>query len=254
MKSFITGKKLTAAAAALVLGVVSVNIAQASTPPTPAPRTPNAAVLSTIKSRCDAAVKKRVSALQSDITRLNSDSTISASDKSSLLATASSDISGLQALDATIQADTTSDQARADCQKVVTEYRIYALFEPQLHLTAAEARLAAAVTKIQGLSSKLAAVVAKITDPSQLAAAQAALTDLNTKLAAAQASLGQISSVLGLDPSGYPGNKTSLQSVRSSLESVRKDLEGVRADVQTIRNAVGASRPAASPSASPTAA
>ena len=253
MKSRSVSKKLAGALAALTLGGVSVGVVQARTPrPTP---TVNATELSTVQSRCDTAVKTRVSALQADITKLNADNNLSSSDKSSLLATANSDISGLQALDATIQADTTVQQARSDCQKIVNDYRVFALFAPQLHLTVTTDRLSAAVTKIQGTTAKLTTLVGKISDPAQQATAQAALADLNSKLAAAQSSLSGLSGVLSLNPSGYPGNKSSLQTMRSSLEAIRQDLKAVRTDVQTIKTAVQASHPSkgASPTPSPTA-
>jgi peptidoglycan hydrolase CwlO-like protein len=251
--------KIVATAAFLVLGVASANIVQASTTPSPTPRAPRASLqaaeatlLSTIKTKCDTAVKTRVSALQGDITKINSDATITSSDKASLLATASSDISGLQSLDTTIQGDTTVQQARSDCQKIVNDYRVFVLFEPQVHLTISTDRLTVAVAKVQVMSSKLATIVGKITDPTQKAAAQAALTDFNSKLAAAQSSLGGLSGVLGLTPSDYPGNKSALQSLQSALQAIRGDLQALRGDIRTIRDAVKASPPTPGGSPSPT--
>jgi len=250
--------RILATAAFLAFGVASANVAQASTPPSPTPRAPRASLqaaqaslLTTIKSKCDTAVKTRVSALQSDIGKINSDTTISSSNKSSLLSTANNDISGLQALDTTIQGDTTVQQARSDCQKIVNDYRVFVLFEPQVHLTISTDRLTAAISEVQGMSSKFATIVGKITDPTQKATAQAALTDFNTKLAAAQSSLSGLSGVLGLTPSGYPGNKSSLLTLQSTLQAIRGDLQAVRADVETIRNAVEASQPSPTPGASP---
>jgi hypothetical protein len=254
MKSPSLRVKVSITAAFLAFGVASASVVQASTS-----RTPNASlkaaaadVLSTVKSKCDTAVKNRVSALGADITNINSDTTISSSDKSSLLATANSDITGLEALDATIQSDTTVLVARSDCQKIVTDYRVYVLFEPQAHLTISTDRVAGAITKLQSISSTLATIVGKIADPTQKATAQTALIDFNSKLAAIQSSSSGLSSVLGLTPSGYPANKSALQTLQSALVTIRGDLQAMRADVETIRNAVEASRPSPSSSPSPT--
>lgn len=254
MKSPSLRIKVSITAALLAFAVASANVVQAS-----APRTPNASlkaaaadVLSTVKSKCDTAVKNRVSALGGDITNIKSDTTISSSDKSSLLGTANSDIAELQALDTTIQSDTTVLAARSDCQKIVTQYRVYVLFEPQAHLTISTDRVAGAVTKLQGISSTLATIVGKISDPTQKATAQTALANFNNKLAAVQSSSSGLSSVLGLTPAGYPANKSTLQTLQSALLTIRGDLQAMRADVETIRNAVEAS-PNSSPSPAPSA-
>jgi hypothetical protein len=254
MKSPSLRIKVSITAALLAFGVASANVVQAS-----APRTPNASlkaaasdVLSTVQSKCDTAVKNRVSALGGDITDINSDATISGSDKSSLLATAKSNITGLQALDATIQSDTTVAAARSDCQKIVTQYRVYVLFEPQVHLTISTDRVGGAITKLQSISSTLATIVSKISDPTEKATAQTALTDFNSKLSAVESSSSGLSSVLGLTPSGYPANKSTLLTLQSALLTIRGDLQAMRADVQTIRNAVEASPPSPGSSPSPT--
>ena len=57
--------------------------------------------------------------------------------RATLSSTYTSDTSGLTAVDAKVQADTTCGQAVADGRTVVTDYRVYLLLVPQTHLVAA---------------------------------------------------------------------------------------------------------------------
>ena len=260
MKLISVTKGVAALAVALTFAGGTSGVVQAKTPPTPnaSASAAKATDLSTVKSKCNDAVQKRLTTLTGDVGKINGAGDLSGSDKSSLLSIASSDSSGLTALDATIQADTTVLQARSDCKKIVDDYRVYVLFEPQMHFVIAADRITAAVTKISGLESQLQTAINGISDPTQKAAAQAALTDLESKLTATQAAISGITAqVLALTPSGYPGNIGTLQSAKSAAQSAKSDLQAGRADVTTIRDALkaghtGKHSPAPSPSPSAT--
>jgi hypothetical protein len=170
---------------------------------------------------------------------------LNSGDKSALLATESSDASGLTALDATIQADTTFAQAKTDCEKIVNEYRVFVVFEPQVHLVIAADQIGAASTKIASLASQLQQKLGSNTNP----VVQAALADLQKQVGAAQTSVtGLSATVLAQTPSGYPGNKSTFSSALASIKSAKSDLEQARADIETIKNAI---KPSASPSPTP---
>ena len=230
-----------------VRGVPSMVGASAADNPTS--KTPAVAgqALSKLKQKCDQAVQKRESALSGDASHINSATDLSSGDKSALLGTESSDASGLTALDATIQADTTFSQAKTDCEKIVTDYRVYVVFEPQVHLVIAADRVGSVATKITALASELQQKLGSNTNPT----VQAALADLQKQVAAAQTSVSGVSAtVLAQTPSGYPGNKSVLTSALASVQSAIKDLKQARSDVETIKDAIHPSA-SASPAPSP---
>src|SRR5487761_1498384 len=190
---------------------------------TPAPCSGSAdSVLACIKQRAAEAISQRETALQKMASDLNGNSHVSASDRATLLAQIQADESGLTALNATIQADTTAKQARSDALTIVTGYRVYVLEGPKVH------------PAIQTAIDKSTA------PPDKRADAQAAFNDITSHLAqAVNASSSIASSVIGLEPSGYPSNKSTLTSARGSAETARQDLEQCRHDLSTIREDLG---------------
>ena len=109
---------------ALVAGTVP---AYADTSPSPAPSPPAGAArtcaadrLSYVQARVDAAVKKRLVTIDRLTTALAARPHVSDAHRATLSATYTSDTSGLTAVDAKVQADTTCGQAVADGRTVVT--------------------------------------------------------------------------------------------------------------------------------------
>jgi hypothetical protein len=238
-----TGIRIAASTAtAVLIGLTSVVGVSASTAPTPG----SGALLTTLKQKCDSAVQKRETALTADVSHINAATGLTSGDKSALLATESSDASGLTALDATIQSDTTLAQAKADCQKIVTQYRVYVVFEPQVHLVIAADQIGAVSAKISTLAGELQQKLGSNPNPT----VQAALTDLQKQVSSAQSAVNGLSAtLLAQTPAGYPGTTTTFKSALSSIKSARSDLEQARSDVETIKNALQSS---GGSSASPT--
>ena len=199
------------------------------------------AILACIKSRAATAISNRETALRQMTTDINDSADITSSDKSTLLGQIQADESGLTALNATVQADTTAQQAWTDAQTIVTGYRVYLLEAPKVHLVI--------VADTEGtveshISSVMPALQTAITDSTASAAnkakAQTAYNDCNSQLAAAEsASSGIVSEVIDLLPSGYPGNQPTLVSARQSAETARQELGTCRTDINTIRSALG---------------
>lgn len=209
---------------------------------TPAPCSGSAdSVLACIKQRAAEAISQRETALQKMASDLNGNSHVSASDRATLLAQIQADESGLTALNATIQADTTAKQARSDALTIVTGYRVYVLEGPKVHLVIAADTEGAAETKLQSVMPAIQTAIDKSTaPPDKRADAQAAFNDITSHLAqAVNASSSIASSVIGLEPSGYPSNKSTLTSARGSAETARQDLEQCRHDLSTIREDLG---------------
>src|SRR5439155_8747525 len=98
-----------------------------------------------------------------------------------------SDVSGLQQLDQTIQADTTLQAVRSDARKIFTDYRVYALVLPVVHMV----RGADAITNV--IVPKLDAAAPHLQDAitqQNKSNLQPLLDDLETQTAAARQPAG----------------------------------------------------------------
>ena len=145
-------------------------------------------------------------------------------------------------------------QLVADCKTIVTDYRVYALFEPQIHLVIAGDRVAVLVPKLQSAATKIQTAINNSKASADIKAqATAKLDDITSKIAAAQQAIGGLpAQVLALTPSGYPGNESTLKAARASLQTAVADLEGLRGDlkaiIQLLKGGTGTT-PSASPQA-----
>ena len=235
---------LTATAGLAFAGSTAVDAAASTTPspaatPTSAPHPDN---LATLKARCNVAVQRRLGTLGADAAFVKDSAALTSGDRSTLEAQVSSDQSGLAALDSTIQNDTTLKQAWADCQKIVTGFRVYVLEDPKLH----EVIAADGVTKVDETFSTLIPELQDLINkssesPKVKAEAQTYLNDLTSKVDASRTSIsGVTSSVINLTPAGWPGNQVDLKSAAANIKTARADLAGAGADANHIIQLLGA--------------
>jgi hypothetical protein len=228
----ITGLKITpllrtvaAAATVTALALVAPSAASAET----------GAGLQAIKDAAHAAITARVASLNTAIGVVNQ-STVMGSDQAARRDLMQSDISGLQQLDATIQADTTAPQARSDANKVFTDYRVYALVIPATHqIRAADEITSVAVPKLNSAASTLQGVITQQgrTD------LQPTLDDLKAQVASAQQDTNGLAAQLeSFTPAQWNANHALLTPSRTSLENARAALRKARQDAKTLVSAL----------------
>lgn len=200
--------------------------------------------LTNIKQKCDSAVQNRLSTIGTLETRINTSKNVSSSHKSGLLAELDSDKSGLTSLDAKVQADTTATQAVSDCKGVVSDYRIYVLEVPKVHEVLVADDFLQISTTLQTLSPKLAQQLTTAKNNGvDVSAAENALADLNSKASSIQSSVSPLAGpVLALQPSGWPGNKPTLQSTRKTLGDAKTSAQAARQDLKTIAGVLKAAK------------
>jgi hypothetical protein len=235
---------LTVTASLGLAGSVAVDAAGTPAPsPTATPiAVPNIAALATLKAHCNVAVQRRLATLTVDNTFVKDSAAVSSSDRAALEGQISADKTGLTALNTTIQADTTYHQAWADCQTIVSGYRVYVLEDPKIHeviaadgVTKVDATFATLIPELQALINN-ASVSATVK-----AQAQTDLNDLTSKVDASQTSISGVSaSVINLTPAGWPGNQVDLQSARQNIKTAHSDLDGAAADANKIIKLLGA--------------
>ena len=186
--------------------------------------------LSRIQSRADAMITNRINDLNKLLSRIQSDTHLSADEKVSLTTTINTTITHLQSLKTKIDADTDATIARTDAQSIVTSYRVYVVLEPQArlliiidNLQTASTNVATLVTKVQSLLNTLKGEGKDMTN------AQTALTDISTQL-------NTINGLLTTDKSLLTGVSVTTTNPQSIFTQVRKDLATVRADFAKIRS------------------
>lgn len=145
---------------------------------------------------------------------------------------------GLQGLKTTIDADTTVDALKTDLPKIASDYRVYLLVVPQVHLTrgadaesAASGRLTALATRLQELITFAASHGKDVT------AANAALAAMKTDIGDAQGQLTGLSGkILALTPADWNDGTAApiLNGARASEKSAHDELVAARNEAKAV--------------------
>ena len=215
---------------ALTISVFGANAALAASTQTVAEH------VAAIQAKGDTDIQNRVSSLQTLTTKVASAKKLTADQKSTLSAEINSEVTGLQTLKTTLAGEKTVATATADFKNVFEQHYIYAFYVPRVNrILAADAQNDAAANLI-ALIPKLQAYVTKAKDAGKdVTALQKALDEMKLKADDAQTqSSGVIATLTPLTASGYPANKTTVQTAGTTLKTSRSDLETARTDARTI--------------------
>ena len=234
---------LTLTAGLGIAGSVAVDadttpVPSPSAAPTPAPHT---VTLAALKIRCNSAVQRRLGTLGTDDTFVKLSRALASTDRTALESQVGADQSGLTALDKTIQADTSFAQAHADCERIVTGYRVYVMEDPKIHEAIAADGVSTVNATFETLIPELQSLInASSVSTTVKAQAQTDLNDVTSKVNASHTSIsGVTASVINLTAAGWPGNEVGLKSARSNITTARTDLAGARTDVSHILQLLG---------------
>ena len=217
------------AAAVVVAGVLATAApAYAQTDPTPPAR------LTELKARADQAVKDRLAQIDKLTGRING-AGADCGQNGDVAGQLANDRTGLQQLDATIQAETDGKQAVAEYRRIFIDFRIYWLQTPKTHEVVACDRETKADATLTSLEQKIQARVDEArTKGYDVSGAQPALNDMGAKLSDATTHAKQASSsVADLQPD--KGDQSVLAANFAALSKGRQDLHTAWTDLQTAR-------------------
>ncbi len=191
-----------------------------------------------LKKRATSEIDRRVKALNALKERVSGLKRLSDSQKAEFAGKIQTEIDGLTALKAKIEAETDLETLKADVQSIVKSYRIFAFFMPQIQILVAADSLGEAADLLVGHADKLTLRVTEAkTAGHDVTGLEAKLSDMRSQIDLVKNINSQIeSSVVVLTPEGFPGNKAALQVARSSLGTARKALDATRQDAASIRN------------------
>jgi hypothetical protein len=193
--------------------------------------------VSRLKTRADAEITRRITALNGLITKINAMVRLTAGQKTTFSNGINGQISSLNTLKIKIDADTDIATLRTDVQSIIQSYRIFALYLPQVNIMSNADRILALVDEMNAISTKLQTRIDAVkTAGKDTMSMQTLMTDRASKLtdAATQAN-NAIAAVVPLTPAGYPGNRTTLTSARNMLQTARQDLVAAEKDATQIR-------------------
>lgn len=243
----ISPAKRLLACAAIAVGATAVagplayaDTGSTSPSPTPTATQPGGDALAAVKARAASAISARTSALQAAVSSVEANKYLTSSDRSAILSTLNSDLSGLTALAPVIQADTTLAQARSDFSSIFTKYRVFALAIPQARfVTATDDLTGTVVPRLTDAQTRLESLLSGRDSGKDTAAVQAAMTDLGNRISGITSDTnGLAATVLGYTPADWNANHSLLSPARSKLQDARSDAKAARNDIRTVVQAI----------------
>ena len=188
------------------------------------------------KSRADQEVQRRIDLLNALSAKVQTMGHISASEKSDISATVSSQIASLDTLKAKIDADGDITTLRSDIQSIVKAYRIFMLIIPRGRIDVAADRINTVASSMTTFAAALQTRISAATGDTS--ALSASLSDMNAKVSAAQTQANaSVSAVAALQPDN--GDKTVETSNAAALKNARANLQAAFADLKTARQDAG---------------
>jgi len=196
--------------------------------------------LASVQSKGNAAIGQRLTTLNNLATKVNSSTTLSASDKSYLSNEISTEIAGLTALKSTLAADTTVTEANTDYGNIFSDYRVYALVAPKVAVVSTvdvlQSKLNTLNTTAQTLQTTITAKQAAGKDVTN---AQAALNTMTSAIASAQSQLTSIDSkVLPLQPSDWNANHQLLSGYKAQLNTLTNNLKTISSEAKSTASSI----------------
>jgi hypothetical protein len=179
--------------------------------------------LAAAKQVAAGAITRRVLALRELTTAAKGIVRLTDADRGALTSQLQDQVNGLTSLNAKIQGDADEATVRADAQKIVTDYRVYVLTIPKARgIVASDIELYAA-DRLTKLADRLQSTIDGLSKDTTKAKAD--LASLRAKLTTASGAVSPLpAGLLALQPSGYPGNRTTLEQARTSLRTGRANL------------------------------
>ncbi len=202
-----------------------------------------------MKQRCLHQVDRRLRALAEEDRRLDNVGALTAAHRAALKAINAEVSSGLSSLADEIQAEDNAEELRAECRRIVTDFRVFVLVRPRARLVIASDRALAAATRLTGVADRIQEAIddAKA-DGRDTAEAEAHLAAMQAAIGDAQNhASGVYEAVIHLTAADYNANSDVLDPARRSTRAAREELRTAVAEGRAARDALksSAEQPAA---------
>ena len=223
-----------------------------SASPASAPNARQQARLTRLHARCDQEIDVRVNSLNKLNTTVGNLKKLSSAQISQFQSEIQTDINALTILKAKCDADTDLPTLISDIKSIFNNYRVYAVFMPQIRLLAAADRMDITADLLSDYANKLQFRIQSQGNPANLVSL---LSDMQAKIADARTQYGNvISQIIPLSPSSFPGSNPVLQNARGEIKTGAGDLKTAWQDAKQIRQglkSLGGTSITSSPSPTP---
>ena len=200
------------------------------------------ASIATLRAFGDCEIARRDSTLDKLASKISGSKVLTSSDASALSSEVASTRSGLAALKATIDAETSPATLKVEVRRIATDYRVYLLVVPQVNLVNGADGVAAAKAAFDKVSANLTARIASAKAAGKdTTAAQADLDAMNAAVAQAVGLAAPVpAALLPLTPAQYNGGTAgpAIKSAGAALVQARGLLKSARSDAQACRTAL----------------
>lgn len=196
--------------------------------------------LTAIQTKGDQEIARRLTSLNKLTDKINSAGKLTATSKTSLVSEVNSTIDGLNTQKSTLDTATTLTDAKTAAQQILTDYRVYALVVPKVHLVKLSDDIQAVSAKLTTLSTRLQARIdAAKTAGKAVATLQTQLDDMKAKITDANTIASGIETgVIGLQPTDYNSNHQVLAGDMAKLKTARTDNIAAFTDAKNIVTAL----------------
>ena len=191
--------------------------------------------VATLKARGLREIDRRLTTLGELSTRVGNARRLTAEHKTALTDMLDAQRSGLTALRNKVSGDTRLNTLRADLGRIVTDYRVYTLTRPKVRGVAVADLELAAVERLSGIADKLGRALDRMDDGDAKEGVATDVGDLRDKLATTRVKIENLAtSLLTLQPAGYPANRPALESAHNDLKSSAATLRDAAALARKI--------------------
>jgi len=193
--------------------------------------------LSKIKQKGQNMIDIRLKSLNNLIERVKNAKHITDADKTFLTTSIQNAIAGLTSLKSIIEQDTTVEQATAHVKQIVTDYRIFLIFEPKIRITAVIDSLQTLSASSANISGKLQTYVDKLkAEGKDTTGLQKLLDDINSRLKTIDTTLASDKALIDAVTVQSTNYKDTFVKVRKDLADMRAQFAKIRMDMAQMKN------------------
>jgi len=177
-----------------------------------------------IISKGDQEITRRLTSLNKLSGKISGAQKLSDSSKSSLTTEVSNEITGLTALKTKLDAETTLDGAKADAQSIFSDYRVYALIMPKVHLVRLADDEQVTAGKLSDIATKLQARIDSAKSSGKdVATLTTQMAQLQQLIQTVQSTASSVETkVLALEPSDYNSDHSVLSGYSQQLAATHQ--------------------------------
>ena len=182
---------------------------------------------STLQARALMEIDRRIAALENAAARVDATAGLSPESKTLLMAPIQAEIKNLTELKTQIETESDATALGALVASLVSSYRVYALFVPKIMIISSAEKLLSVADLLTSVQEKI--LETALASGQDVAEIETLLTDAEENITSGRESAeSAIEAVSELDPAGYPGNRTALQSARADLVEAKTSLIAAR--------------------------